>query len=287
MTINLVKNGIFPIIYNKDGELINEDLDTGFQISGTVQGEGKLTGTPCLFVRTSGCNIRCVWLNENGGSPCDTAYSSHHPESNKMEIQDIVDTLKHNLGTNIKHLVISGGEPFQQTKQLRELVTEIKKQLPFIHITIETNATIFDEEAAKLVDLISMSPKLSNSDPTEDKFTGKEMENFTYNTNWERKHKDLRRNIDVIQKFINTALNNNNDFQLKFVISNEIDLDEVRQFEKELYNIKSSDILLMPEGYFAEDIIKKSIWITNKCVENGYGFTTRLHTLLFGAKRGV
>ena len=167
------------------------------------------------------------------------------------------------------------------------MVTEIKTQIPDIHITIETNATIFDEETAKLVDLVSMSPKLSNSDPTENKFLGTEMEGFTYNQIWERKHTELRRNIEVIQSFINTARNNGNDFQLKFVISNEIDLDEVKQFEKELYNIKSSDILLMPEGYFAEDVIKKSIWITNKCVENGYGFTTRLHTLLFGAKRGV
>lgn len=64
MKINLVNNGIFPIVYDKNGELINEDLDTGFNIAGTLQGEGKLVGTPCLFIRTSGCNIRC-WV-DNG-----------------------------------------------------------------------------------------------------------------------------------------------------------------------------------------------------------------------------
>jgi len=84
MQINLVQGGIFPI---KDN-LTNDS--TGFKYAGTFQGEGKLTGTACLFIRTSACNLRCAWVGLDGkGSPCDTPYSSHNPEKNKMEIDDI------------------------------------------------------------------------------------------------------------------------------------------------------------------------------------------------------
>ena len=86
MKINLVQGGIFPI---KD----NLEVDsTGLSVAGTIQGEGKLIGTTCLFIRTSACNLRCAWLGADGqGSPCDTPYSSHKPEKNIMEIDDIIE----------------------------------------------------------------------------------------------------------------------------------------------------------------------------------------------------
>ena len=56
MKINLVQGGIFPI---KDN--LTKD-STGFKYSGTFQGEGKLTGTACLFIITSACNLRCAWV---------------------------------------------------------------------------------------------------------------------------------------------------------------------------------------------------------------------------------
>ena len=143
MELNLVKGGIFPIKKN----LVKDS--TGFRYSGTFQGEGKLTGTSCLFIRTSGCNLRCAWVGLDGnGSPCDTPYSSHNPEKNKMEIEDIIDTVVENTKhQNIKHIVLSGGEPMLQYKPLRTLLKRLKDE--DFHITIETNATIYDKEAAQ------------------------------------------------------------------------------------------------------------------------------------------
>ena len=77
--ITLVKNGVFPITKDKHGLPILNLPDTGLPIAGTIQGEGITAGTPCLFIRTSGCNLRCAWEMEDGSvSICDTPYSSHN-----------------------------------------------------------------------------------------------------------------------------------------------------------------------------------------------------------------
>jgi 7-carboxy-7-deazaguanine synthase len=62
MKLNLVNNGVFPIKHDELGRPLDQELDTGFNLSGTIQGEGKWLGTPCLFVRTSACNLRCAWV---------------------------------------------------------------------------------------------------------------------------------------------------------------------------------------------------------------------------------
>ena len=159
MKLNLVQGGIFPIKGN-----LNED-STGFKYSGTFQGEGKLTGTPCLFIRTSTCNLRCAWKGLDGnGSLCDTPYSSHNAETNHMEIDEIIDiVIENTVPQYINHVVISGGEPTMQSEALLELLKRLKN-LNY-HITIETNATRFNDEFCKYIDLVSMSPKLSSSTP--------------------------------------------------------------------------------------------------------------------------
>lgn len=234
-------------------------------------------------------NHNCIWINGNEGSPCDTLYSSHKPETNKLEIEDIISILKHNLkNSKIKHLVISGGEPFLQLGQLQWLLKRIKEEFK-IHITVETNGTIYSKECLQYIDLISLSPKLSNSDPTEEKFKGDEIEKneLKYSEIWERKHKQLRMNYSALQQIIDTQKEFGNDIQFKFVVSKEKDLEEIREVENNLSNIVSTDIMLMPEGYFPDEIMKKSLWITQECVKHGYSFTTRLHTLMFGTKRSV
>ena len=276
MKLNLVKGGIFPIKTNLDIE------STGFKYSGTFQGEGKLTGTACLFVRTSACNLRCAWVGLDGkGSPCDTPYSSHNPEKNIMEINDIVNIIKENtLEQHIRHIVISGGEPTMQTEALEELMKRLDSQ--GYHTTIETNATIFSEGISKYGDLISMSPKLSSSTPHESnlKDTG-----IKFNQKWVEKHERDRINIPVIQSYVNGRSLYGNDFQLKFVVSTDKDIEEIEHILDQLFDVYPSDICLMPEGTDVDTLTSRTGWIAEQALKRGWRFSPRLHVMMFGKNR--
>lgn len=279
MKINLVENGIFPIKGN-----LKKD-STGLSFPGTLQGEGKLIGTSCLFIRTSACNLRCAWFGVDGnGSLCDTPYSSHKPEKNMMGIDDIIEIVIENTKPyNIKHIVISGGEPTMQTAALEELV----ERLSFLeyHITIETNGTIFSEKLAKFVDLVSLSPKLSTSTPWEKNLTNTGVK---FNEKWAKKHEKLRINKDVLRRWIIKSKEYGNDFQLKFVITSKEDLKEIEDLIFELpSSIQPSDICLMPEGVDVESLNSRTSWMIEETVKRGWRFTPRLHINLFGKNRYV
>ena len=123
------------------------------------QGEGLLTGTPSVFVRTSGCNLRCGF--------CDTPFASWEPVGDQMSISEIIDKVHlsakpddpENGDSQSRHVVLTGGEPMLQ-REVVQLCKEIKSA--GFHITIETAGTIFHQLDC---DLMSISPKLSNSDP--------------------------------------------------------------------------------------------------------------------------
>jgi 7-carboxy-7-deazaguanine synthase len=276
MQINLVKGGIFPIKENLEND------STGFKYSGTFQGEGKLTGTACLFIRTSACNLRCAWVGLDGkGSPCDTPYSSHHPEKNKMEIDDIIDIVVQNTEPqNIKHVVISGGEPTMQTKALEELLRKLQ-ELGY-HTTIETNATIFSEDISKHTDLVSMSPKLSSSTPHKANLKDTGIE---YSEKWAEKHERLRINIPVMQSYIDGSKKYSSDFQLKFVVATEQDITEIEQILEQLTGWEPSDVCLMPEGVDVNTLNSRTGWIAEQALKRGWRFAPRLHILMFGSRR--
>lgn len=279
MKINLVKNGIFPIKNQ------TEEDSTGYGVSGTFQGEGKLLGTPCLFIRTSSCNLRCAWVGVDGnGSPCDSPYSSHKPEKNVTEIEEIIKIVKENtLPQNIGYVVVSGGEPTMQTLPLIELLKGLKDL--GLHTTLETNATIHHEEISKYVDLVSMSPKLSSSTPWEAnlKNTG-----LKFSERWAEKHENLRINTPVIQAYINGAKEHGKDFQLKFVVTDVKDIKEIENdFLSKLTGVDPSDVCLMPEGVTSEDLATRTEWLAQEALSRGWRFTPRLHILMFGKNRYV
>src|SRR4051812_19063149 len=66
----------------------------------SVQGEGSLVGVPSVFVRTSGCNLRCAW--------CDTPYTSWQPEGEERTLASIAAEVERYPG---RHVVVTGGEP--------------------------------------------------------------------------------------------------------------------------------------------------------------------------------
>ena len=227
----------------------------------TIQGEGLYTGYPSVFFRLSHCNLRCAWSETN---LCDTPYTSWDPEGNKVSpleaAQEIVD-----LGINVDHVVITGGEPMLWNEELEQLCLLLKEHKKFI--TIETNGTLYRNIRA---DLISMSPKLSSSTPTKEQ-----------DAKWHKRHERDRLNYDVIK-----AWQRSHQIQVKFVIANEKDLEEVYFIQREV-PIPVTKIILMPEGLVEDDLKQKQEWLAKYCIEHGYRYSDRLHVRIWGNRRGV
>ena len=115
----------------------------------SVQGEGGLVGVPSIFVRTSGCNLRCVW--------CDTPYTSWQPEGNELSLDEILAQV--DVHTAARHVVVTGGEPMI-APQIVELTERLRSR--GLHITVETAGTVYKPV---MCDLMSISPKLAHSTP--------------------------------------------------------------------------------------------------------------------------
>jgi 7-carboxy-7-deazaguanine synthase len=221
----------------------------------SIQGEGKLVGVPSVFVRASGCNLRCTW--------CDTPYASWNPEGENVAVYKIVEQV---LAFPARHVVLTGGEPMIMP-EIAQLCSALKSAGK--HITIETAGTVYEPIA---LDLASLSPKLSNSTPTE-----REAGRFA------AMHDRHRLNVPVLQRFIDSAP----EFQLKFVVSNESDLNEIQALLAQLQSWQPSDILLMPEGIDQTVLAARSGWIADICKQTGYRYCPRLHIDLFGNRRGT
>ena len=301
MKIILVRNGVFPVTRDKYGQPLINRPETGYDFPGTLQGEGKMAGIPVLFIRTSGCNLRCMWENEAGEiNLCDTPYSSCYPEdTEEWEIEDVIETVKANSQL-IKHVVISGGEPTTQPIALVQLARQLKQKLGY-HITLETNGTILVPELVNWINMFSISPKLSSSEPTASKSRKLKI---PVDESYFRDHKRFRRNIDTIQKYINACMDSGSyyadkpdsvqrrlqskDFQLKFVISAPSDIDEIKEdFLAHLVFVEPEDILLMPLGGSREFLSKTFFMTAELAVKNGWRFTPRLQIDLFDVKPGV
>ena len=118
------------------------------EIFESVQGEGEFAGTPSVFVRTTGCNLRC-WF-------CDTPYTSIRPEGFIRDWREVVrDVLRYDS----RHVVLTGGEPLLQA-DLVPLAKALRSEGRIV--TIETAGTVFRDVEA---DLMSISPKLASSTP--------------------------------------------------------------------------------------------------------------------------
>jgi len=220
----------------------------------SIQGEGRLTGVPSVFVRTSGCNLRC-WF-------CDTGYTSWQPEGDVLAIEQILARVTEYPA---HHVVVTGGEPLIVAGI--ELLCSALKDRGY-HVTVETAATVFKPVAC---DLASLSPKLSNSTP------------------WEREggkfapaHERLRLCPDVIRAFMKHS-----DYQLKFVIDKSADVEEVLGVLKLLPEVEHGKVLLMPQGVTREELDERGPWLVEACKKHGFRYCPRLHIELYGNRRGV
>lgn len=283
--ILLAPEAVFPITKNDKGTIINNFPSTGFKISGTIQGEGKMAGIPVLFLRTSRCNLRCMWnLPDGQVSMCDTPYTSFDITNElKVSVEKLKKIILHNLG-NMNHLVISGGEPLLQSEKLCFLIGELEKERK-IHYSVETNGTIYNEKLIEKIDFFSISPKLKNSVPTIEKI---KKQNITTNLDIDYLE-SVRLNTGAIQSIIDHCkAYPDKDFQLKFVVQNHDEIKEIEDtFLSRLTNWKPDDIVLMPLGSTPDELKQTRMLTVELAIEKGWRFSPRLHINYFGGIAGV
>jgi 7-carboxy-7-deazaguanine synthase len=223
----------------------------------SVQGEGMLSGVPSVFIRSSGCNLRCSW--------CDTPYASWQPEGGELSVEEIISKIK---SWPARHVVVTGGEPMI-AKDISSLARVLRGE--GYHITIETAGTI--APGGIDCDLASISPKLSNSTPSAERA----------GASWVKRHERDRLQFEVLSEWVSSY-----PFQLKFVIH---DREDLREIEGVLARIRGvippSSVLLMPEGTDPVKLKERSEWLVRLCMERGFRYCPRLHIELFGNSRGT
>ena len=255
----------------------------------SIQGEGRYTGYPSIFVRLTGCNLRCVFK----GAECDTPYTSHRAEAARYGVDECLNFIRENR--HIKHIVITGGEPLLYLPGINSFIEEAEKiyagrgnGAPVI--TVETNGTVpidFDRYGhMRNVSLWSISPKLSSSEPSEQDGVPSE---------WVVRHKRDRYDRNVFTGNIRNILSDGNALlQLKFVYTDSGCVPEIkRDYLNPISEIPGMSpacreritVMLMPEGTSPEEITAKRDEMTDCCIKEGWVYCTRLHISLFGNER--
>jgi len=221
------------------------------EIFKSIQGEGPNFGKPAIFLRTAQCNLKCTW--------CDTKYTwdwknyDYAKEVNEMTIEEIKEQI---LDLEIKHLVITGGEPLLQQDDLADLLSFLK---PDFYVEIETNCTILPNKMlTDLVDQWNVSPKTENS--------GNPLE--------------LYENNECYYFFANQE----NCF-FKYVVEDESDIPEIKKFVTK-YNIPENHVQLMTQASTKEEISAREKSISELAKTNNFLFSPRLHVAMWGAQRG-
>ncbi len=226
------------------------------EVYSSIQGEGQFAGTPSVFVRTTGCNLRC-WF-------CDTPFTSWKPEGPHVSVAELVRQVR---GFETAHVVLTGGEPLLQP----DCVPLCEQFLAAGHfVTIETAGTVFRPAPASLM---SISPKLANSSPARVDLADVER--------WQERHEKTRSNSGVIASLIDSA-----DYQFKFVVDQPSDLTEVTDYLAAWPQVPGQRVWLMPQARTREELATRSEWLESEAARRGYRFSSRWQIAEFGNQRG-
>lgn len=218
----------------------------------SLQGEGFLAGVPSVFVRLAGCPLRCRW--------CDTKYAWAEEAGRQFSVDEIIEQVQR---WTCRHVVVTGGEPMSHS-DLPQLVRQLKTAGK--HVTIETAGIAYVPNLP--CDLMSISPKLSNSMPDDAKLAAM--------------HEDSRFNLTILKQLIDHY-----NYQLKFVVDSETDLHEIEDTIRKLGNVDRGKVMLMPQAATRDDLLTKSPMVAEICKQAGFTFCQRLHVVLWDNQRGV
>ncbi len=211
-----------------------------------------MAGVPSVFVRLAGCPLRCRW--------CDTKYAWAKEAGRQYSVAEIVEQVRR---WSCRFVVVTGGEPMINS-DLPQLVGDLKAAGK--HVTIETAGIAYIPDMP--CDLMSISPKLSNSVPDDAKSAAI--------------HEDSRLDIAVLRQLID-----NYNYQLKFVVDCEADLPEIEETIDRLGNVNRDKVMLMPQAATRDELLAKAPMVAGLCKQTGFTFCQRLHVLLWNNARGT
>ncbi|MBL4649230.1 MAG: 7-carboxy-7-deazaguanine synthase QueE [Aureispira sp.] len=239
----------------------------------SLQGEGRTTGIPAIFLRLTGCNLMCGGkgvekdgiMRDGATWICDTI--DVWMKGTTLSFPDLVDRLNETtnfiqrLKTGV-HLVITGGEPLLQQERIISFLEYLEQTYQLRPtIEVETNATILPLPALDArVHYWNTSPKLSNSGM----------------------FKSQRIDPSILQWF-----SKNPNTMFKFVVTTKEDFKEIQEALLETGWIDSSKIVLMPGADSIEQLLERNQMVAEICMEHQLRMCTRLHIEIWNKLTGV
>lgn len=240
----------------------------------TIQGEGKYTGNPSVFIRFGKCNMQCPGFEVEYETPsgikkcsCDSYHASDSAFKEEWKTytssKDLIDEVEKFLPNYKVDIVITGGEPLLYWKE-----KEFQKFLQYYVqngylVTLETNASInieFTESWQKEL-MFSMSVKLSNSG------------------------EKLSKRVNI--KTLNEVISNTTQSYLKFVLDKDFIPNATKEIDEIIKQIPSCEVYVMPLGDTSDSIDQNSLSVIEYALEKGYKYSDRLHIRVWNNKRGV
>ena len=210
----------------------------------SLQGEGPYAGTPAVFVRTAGCNLRCPW--------CDTKYA--WSGGREATPEELAETVAETAGRHAQLIVLTGGEPLLQAECLAEMLLELGRRGVRLPVGLETNGTLPPGPLANLLDHAVVSPKLGNSSYGG---TGNP-EAARIHPWWFRAHRE-----GLLQVY------------WKFVIASEADLKEVEELvERE--KLDPRKVYLMPLASNTREYLERIGLVARLALKKGFRLSPRL-----------